>query len=236
MCKLHYQRALRAGGLDNAPRSKRTQAAACQIPGCDRRPIARDLCMGHYSRYRDGRALDTPMRPRRRPDAPCSVGGCDRRDEVLGMCKAHYGRGMQGRSLKAPLRQRIPGGASCSVDWCDRRATNAGMCVEHKRRAALGRDMDTPFQRKGGAGSISRGYRVLRTNGRRILEHRHIMEQRLGRPLRPEESVHHLNGVRDDNRPENLELWSKSHPSGQRVVDKLAWAREIVALYGQEIH
>lgn len=59
------------------------------------------------------------------------------------------------------------------------------------------------------------------------------MEQQLGRALLPEETVHHLNGVRDDNRPENLELWSSSQPSGQRVVDKVAWAQQILSLYGE---
>lgn len=64
-----------------------------------------------------------------------------------------------------------------------------------------------------------------------ILEHRKVMQEILGRPLLPEENVHHINGVRDDNRPENLELWSTSQPCGQRVADKLAWAREFIALY-----
>lgn len=64
-----------------------------------------------------------------------------------------------------------------------------------------------------------------------ILEHRFVMEQQIGRPLLPDETVHHINGARDDNRPENLELWSSSHPTGQRVADKVEWAKMILARY-----
>ena len=59
------------------------------------------------------------------------------------------------------------------------------------------------------------------------------MERILGRPLAPTENVHHRNGVRHDNRPENLELWVKSQPCGQRVWDVVAWARTIIARYGR---
>lgn len=56
-----------------------------------------------------------------------------------------------------------------------------------------------------------------------ILQHRLVMEQKLGRYLEPHENVHHKNGRRNDNRPENLELWAVPQPSGQRVTDLVAW-------------
>lgn len=54
-------------------------------------------------------------------------------------------------------------------------------------------------------------------------EHRLVMESKLGRKLEPGETVHHINGQRDDNRVENLELWFSPQPYGQRVDDLITY-------------
>jgi hypothetical protein len=67
--------------------------------------------------------------------------------------------------------------------------------------------------------------------GQYVFEHIVVMERLLGRRMVLQESVHHRNGVKDDNRPENLELWTRPQPTGIRVTDAIAWAREILDRY-----
>jgi len=77
----------------------------------------------------------------------------------------------------------------------------------------------------------SEGHPKATRSGQYILEHVLVMEQSLRRYLVKGENIHHKNGIRNDNRIENLELWSTSQPCGQRVIDKIKWAEEILETY-----
>lgn len=86
---------------------------------------------------------------------------------------------------------------------------------------------------KGDWVAVSRSY--AEQHAYMVREHKLVMESVIGRELYPHEQVHHMNGQRDDNRADNLELWSISQPPGQRVTDKIEWAISYLEQYGYKV-
>jgi HNH endonuclease len=175
----------------------------------------------------------------------CSVEGCNRDAKERGWCHGHYQRWYQRGDLtpERPLGRKTEG--ICATDGCERTIYARGLCSPHYRRLMQHghQKAEQPLRPPAGERHIHHGYYVVAvplemrhlTNGETsCLEHRYVMAQMLGRPLFDDESVHHRNGNRLDNRPQNLELWSRWQPRGQRTADKVDWALELLARYAPD--
>lgn len=125
-------------------------------------------------------------------------------------CANEAARAVRAKTVCQHCGTEFTAKASLKRKYCSR------SCSSRARNAAPGAIVPIGTTRMEGG-----GYIMIKTEGGWQQQHRQVMEEALGRPLHPRERIHHRNGVRHDNRPENLELWhmKKKDPAGIRAAD-----------------
>jgi hypothetical protein len=202
LCGMHYARFRRGIDLNKAPRNDPDRAKICSVDECDLPISGHGFCCKHLHRYKKH---GDPLITKRafRASEFCSIEGCDKPGKAHDLCNAHWVRWRNGQDLSPPIKKRR------------KNLNNKGKVIH---------DLDYYKDQY--------GYMRASFKRKMVLQHRIVWEMHNGRKLQPFENIHHINGIRDDNRIENLELWTKPQPIGQRPEDLVSWVidhyRELV--------
>lgn len=246
LCNKHYLHVKRKGELEmhvGPGRGHHAPPERLSCPGvtaCGKTESARGLCNACYQKRRAvGLLAKVPIV---NAGKKCAASGCANPAQAGGYCQTHYTRFLKyGDPLGVAPKKT---GGVCSTEGCGGVVIASGLCSKCYSNVKRHGDVHTRsawFNRRNEKIIDSSGYVLVYVKGHsnatrssRVPEHRYVMSQFLDRPLRKNENVHHKNGDKTDNRIENLELWVTSQPPGQRPLDLLRWAREIIKTYVQD--
>lgn len=215
--------------------------ARCSVADCARPLKGRGMCHMHYVRMRKhgdvnrSRSVIAKVNALKRgPRTPKITMTCEQCREQFS-----FNQGLLGKDRAA--KRRFCSNACYKVAKDPKPTFNCAYCgtlANRSKSVSFAYNYKQRFCSKVCADDAQRtgcvdknGYRVLTINGASYMEHRLVMEEHLGRKLTSYETVHHVNGLRSDNRIVNLELFSSRHPKGQRVADKIEFARSILTEY-----
>lgn len=214
-CRYHYQR-WREHGDPLAP-DKRSGKPPCKIDGCEKPHVARGWCGMHYTRWKNN-GDPLVVRTIRRVEKPCAVDGCEKPWLARGLCDKHYYRWSKYGDPRLGEWEPAKPDAEGKCEWCDspftyRPGKSRSFCS--KTCASRARASKLPYRTVNRKGYVQI-YQPDHPNASKagyVLEHRKAMAEHIGRPLLRTEVVHHKNGVKSDNRIENLELMTASEHS-----------------------
>jgi hypothetical protein len=218
----------------------------CELPGCGRPYAARGLCKYHGRRIERNLPIDAEHGLGTLGRKICQADKCEDFVSGHGLCKFHLGRKNKGIPLHQRRKQKYAEDAICAADGCSKKPEANDLCRFHYGRSLKAIDLNQPMPVRRIVSFIptleeldslcwsknAHGYMAAKANKKIILQHRAIWEAHNGRKLQRFENIHHKNGIRHDNRIENLELWTKTQPCGQRPEDLVSWVidyyRELV--------
>ena len=223
-CRTHYSQWKRSDASKDLPDRYR-HGPICSVEDCDQPHRGKGFCRLHYERFLKHGSPHlkgkggASMRENRMTGQPCSIAGCAKPVIGRGWCGMHYARWRTYGDPEAPDRRAAGQRLRATLDW--------------RNPKDLAQLDWTPI----GSGYRGAGWPEHPNASRngRVSQHTAVMAAVLGRPVAEGETVHHKNGVRSDNRPENLELWVTAHPAGQRVSELIAFATEILDRYRDDM-